>query len=153
MQDTVRNHLPPRERIVVGLDNSPAGAAALQWAFEEAARCDAAITVVSAFDVSTRSDLGARADLDYECGEHQKDVIDWVSRLSHSMRSDVTIKVATPRAAVLDALADAAKGARCVVVGQPQDARLRELPTRLAGRCLCPVLILNPDDPTQPVPA
>jgi nucleotide-binding universal stress UspA family protein len=148
-----RSHteLAGRDRIVVGLDNSPAGAAALQWALREASQTDASVTVVSAFDPSTRVDLTASSDVEAEVSEHQRRVRDWVARSSPTLPADIAIRVTTPRSTVLSALADAAKGARCVVVGQPQDARHQELPTKLAGYCLCPIFVFEAGDPAHPV--
>jgi len=148
---TSHTEVAGRERIVVGLDNSPAGAAALQWALQEALQSDASVTVVSAFDPSTRVDLTASSDVETEVSEHQRRVLDWVARSSPSLPADIAIRVTTPRSTVLSALADAAKGARCVVVGQPQDARHHELPTKLAGYCLCPIFVFEAGDAAHPV--
>jgi hypothetical protein len=86
-----------------------------------------------------------------EVSEHQRRVLDWVARSSPTLPADIAIRVTTPRSTVLSALADAAKGARCVVVGRPQDARHQELPTKLAGYCLCPIFVFEAGDPAHPV--
>jgi K+-sensing histidine kinase KdpD len=146
-------HPKDADNIVVGLDNSPSAPAALRWAIEEAAKCAGTVTVVSTFDGGQRADVALSRDPDHDLSEHQRHALDWVARLAHPLKSKVPLVVTTPRATVLDGLVAAAKGARCVVIGRPQDPRLQQLPADLAGRCLCPVMVVDPADPDNPVVA
>jgi nucleotide-binding universal stress UspA family protein len=110
------------ESVVVGIDGSPQGARALDFAFEEASLRGATLRVVHAWDVSV---IGYDADYtDYPAGGIFDDVREAETRLSaellagHTERyPDVPVEVSVSRGSPADVLVGAGEAADLVVVG------------------------------------
>lgn len=131
-------------RIVVGGDTTPAGSAALLHAVELARRVGCTLLVVHAFDVAGRADLAVERDLERARRDARYRTQSWVVEILGDSTSSVPVMVQTPDGRVEDALVAASRGARLVVVGEPQDDGHRALAAALAARCACPVVTVAP---------
>ncbi len=131
-------------KIVVGLDHSPAGRAALLWAVEEAERLQARITVLRVVDVEQRADLALAKDLEAERLECHDRSQEWVTdTLSNHTHGPVAVVAAV--GALEDILVKASSDSLLLVVGEPQSPTLAEVHDRLARRCACPVVRVDQD--------
>ena len=133
------------ERIVVGGDHTPSATSALRWAVQEAAVTGAAVVVVHAFDRTDRADLLLEKDLARARRDARYRTQSWVVEVLSDLHVEVPVIVSTPDGTVEDALADAARHARMVVVGAAEGRRYRDLATALAARCACPVITVTGD--------
>jgi nucleotide-binding universal stress UspA family protein len=134
--------MTPRPTIVVGLDHSPAGQAALLWADDEAARLHASVTVLRAFDLDQRAGLSRPTDMDSERRDCHHRAEQWVAETMQD-RDPAAISVVTVPGSVEELLVEAGDDALIVVVGQPQDPRLAGLPEKLAHPCRCAVACID----------
>jgi nucleotide-binding universal stress UspA family protein len=132
-----------RPEIVVGINHSLAAQAALRWAVDEASRLRANVTVVHAVDAEQRADLAMARDVEAERRESSGRAQQWAAESVPMMPPDVHATFVTPLASITQALTSAARGALLVVVGQPQDDRLSDLPQRLAQGLECPVFCVD----------
>ena len=128
--------------IVVGLDHSPAGIAALRWAADEADQQQTSVTVLRVMDPDLRADLALVRDIEAEQRECHHDAGSWVSQ-AFEERPHTTLKILTRFGSLEPELMAATKDALLLVVGQPQDPRLIGLPERLARGCGCPVVCVD----------
>lgn len=134
-----------KSRIVVGGDTTPAASAALLFAVEEAARHEGcSVLVVHAFDTAGRADLPLERDLDRARRDARYRTQSWVVEVLGSSSAAVPVMVHTPDATVEDAIVAAARHARMVVVGTPQNGHRRALSATLTRRCSCPVVTVSP---------
>ncbi len=132
-----------RPEIVVGISHSPAAQAALRWAVDEASRLQANVTVVHAVDVGQRADLAMIRDVEAERRECSGHAQRWAAESIPTMPRDVRTSFVTPLASITEALTSVAGDALLVVVGQPQNSRLKGLPDRLARELECPVFCVD----------
>ena len=128
--------------IVVGLDHSPAGIAALRWATEEADQQQTSVTVLRVLDPDLRSDLALGRDLAAEQSECHRATGSWVFEALEGT-PHASLRILTRIGSVEPELVAATDEARLLGVGQPQDPRLLDLPLRLARRSHCPVVCVD----------
>jgi nucleotide-binding universal stress UspA family protein len=153
---TIRH--PAHGRVVVGIDNTPAGTAALRWAAAEAARQGTTLHVLQVHDPAERADVSARPDADAELREVRRRLFARVSARLQTVPARPDVTVSAVRGALVERLVHEARGAATTVVGEPRSASHRDLPTQLASRCDGPVVVIDEDgnprfvDGSQPPP-
>lgn len=112
-----------RKRIVVGLDHTPNGAAALRWAVRQAVLRGWEVVVVRAFRLPGRPERRLEPDLPGERRSARDRAEGWamdtLRRLDEETCEAARIRVRTVDGEVVPVLADAAAGASLVVVGTP----------------------------------
>ena len=156
------------ERIVVGLDDSTGGRAALRFALLDAARRNAAVEVVAAFQppeywAATYGGLPPRSAPGLE--EVRAAVHDTASRIVDEVRAAVPAAATTPvtvtasAGSAAAALLDASGGADLLVVGsRGHGGFVRMLLGSVSLHCVlhaaCPVTVVHPEPVhADPVPA
>jgi len=132
-----------RELIVVGLDHTPAGSAALRWAVDEGVRRGGRVMAVHVYDRDARADLVMERDHEEErtrerIAAHRQVVNELGDRAA---RLGIAISLTDGRVATR--LADAAEHAVLLVVGKPSDDATKGLPELLGSICGCPVMIVD----------
>jgi len=138
-------HVSTMERIVLGGDHTAAASAALRWAVREAAQSGACIVVVHAFDVTGRADLAMEGELERARRDARYRTQSWVVEVLGDLDTSVPVIISTPDGPVEQALASAARGARMVVIGRPEQGQYRDLASILARSCECPVVTVTGD--------
>jgi nucleotide-binding universal stress UspA family protein len=150
---------PTKDIVVVGVDGSPGGRRALEWAMAEAARRDAALQVVTAWtwDVpyDTPSGAASRAE---ERARLDEQIQAQVREVAEAMEHPPVISVELVEGRPVDALAHAARSAALLVLGSHGHSRLR---TALVGSvtedCVrhvdCPLVIIPVPHPFEPLEA
>jgi nucleotide-binding universal stress UspA family protein len=133
-----------RDVVVVGLEHTEAGSAALRWAVAESERIRARVMAVHVYDPS-RPDLRHEKDPEGEKSreriEAHRQLIDVVGRDAPKL----AIAISQVEGSLLDRLSRAAENAVMLVVGEPSDPQNADLPARLAASCRCPVIMVRPD--------
>ncbi|KGN38421.1 universal stress protein [Knoellia subterranea KCTC 19937] len=136
-------------RVVVGVDGSPSSTAALHTAFDHAARTDAELVVVHAWEASGIEDPTLASDSSwpaYEAELEQK----FNREIAASSASHPAVKVRheVVRDSPIGALIHAADTADLVVVGARGTGgfpglRLGSVSGRLLGRTACPLVVVH----------
>ena len=132
-----------RDLVVVGLDHTPAGSAALRWAVDNAGRRGARVLAVNVFDADAASPHGLERDLE---GEHQQSRIrsHWqVIEALGQTHGRVPVAVSSVEGVVAKRLFEASQRAVLLVLGKPSDATHSTLPARLAAVSVCPVVVVD----------
>lgn len=129
-------------KIVVGGVRTPSGIAAVRWGHARAAKSAIPLVVVHAIDLTQRADLALTADLEQECRDSRARVQHWVADALDGDASDVIVRIETPLAPRLQALARASRDADLVVVGKPDMPEDSQLPELVADRVDCPVVVV-----------
>jgi nucleotide-binding universal stress UspA family protein len=141
------------EHIVVGIDNSPAGAAAVRWAVRRGHADGTAVVAVSAFEPPHRPRIGLEPDVASqrltERRRAQWRVNDAVAELSSAVR----VVLATPEGQAVPALLDNARDAALLVVGTPTREHRSDLVERLREASTCPVVNVDEDGTAHAGPA
>lgn len=139
--------------LVVGVDGSPESEAALSWGLAEAGRRGLAVELVYALAVPVISDaygmMLTRPDLD-ELIMHSEQVLAAALAAAQAAAPELSIgsrMASGPPAAVL---VDTSRNAGMVVVGTRGTSALAghslgSVSIRLAGRSICPVVVVPPD--------
>ena len=133
------------DRIVVGGDHTAAATAALRWAVREAAATGMCVAVVHAFDLAGRADLAVERDLGLARRDARYRTQSWVVEVIGDLDTSVPVIVSTPDGSVESALVAASRGARMVVIGQPQGGLHHDLASALSRSCACPVMTVALD--------
>jgi nucleotide-binding universal stress UspA family protein len=131
------------EAVVVGVNNSPAGTAALRWAQAEASRRQATLRVIHVHDVSERADLALERDPSGELGEVRRRLFAQVASRLDSWARCPNVVVTAARGPLLRTLARDARGAAMLVIGEPVHLEQLNLPDELSSRCACPVVVVD----------
>ncbi|MBN9101010.1 MULTISPECIES: universal stress protein [unclassified Pseudonocardia] len=146
------------DRIVVGLDDSDGGRAALRFALRDAARRDASVEVVAAFEppehwAATFGGLAARPvagidDVRIAVREHAVRVVDEVCRQVGS--NGPAVAVSAVAGAAGEVLVNAAREADLLVVGTRghrglASAVLGSVSLHCVLHAPCPVTVVRPD--------
>lgn len=141
-----------KELLVVGLDHTPAGNAALQWAVKHAADRGARLLTVHVSDRGSRADLALERDV---LGEHSRAAIrlhDQVIRHVGTADDTVPTTVSMIEGGLVDRLVKASEHAAALVIGSPQSADHAHLPAALAERLACPVMVVDSEGAASEVP-
>lgn len=129
--------------VVVGLDHTPAGLAAVRHAYELAASSGAALHVVHAFELPTRPDVALEADLAGERLDARHRAQRWLNEAIGQQSDDVTVKLYCRDGLAEQMLLRAADAASMVVVGEPQQRGRAAFPRSLAASVDCPVICVD----------
>ncbi len=104
--------------IVVGVDGSRCGSAALRWAAAEASRREARLRVVCAYEIPRLSGrIDAQSELEQAAREHANDVVASAAAEARDLLPDLTITTATAAGSPARVLLEAAATAAAVVMG------------------------------------
>jgi len=134
-----------REHIVVGVDGSPAGKRALQWAFHEAARRGQEVRAVIAWRWDTAEDA---ATISSDAADDAAWTVNReVQGLSSEERAQVPVSTYVIEGRPADVLTKAATNADLLVIGSHGHShRLHEVLGSVAEECIrnaaCPVVVL-----------
>jgi nucleotide-binding universal stress UspA family protein len=142
-----------RELIVVGLDHTPAGSAALRWAVDEGVRRGDRVMAVHVYDREGRADLALERDHE---GERTRERIEAHRQVVDELgdrAARLGIAVSQTDGPVATRLAEAAERAVMLVVGKPTAAANKGLPEFLACVCGCPVMVVDENGVAERVPA
>lgn len=141
------------ETVVVGVDGTAGGAAAVRYAATQAAARGARLHAVHVMDRAGRHDAPLESDpalgLDHARRTVPSRVAEWVGQAG----ADVEVAVSIVVGDVVERLAHEAVDATLVVVGAPDGERHHELPAALRSVCLCPVTVVDPDGGVVPTSA
>jgi nucleotide-binding universal stress UspA family protein len=132
-----------RELIVVGLDHTPAGTAALRWAVDEGTRSGARVMAVHVYDRNGRADLAAERDHE---SEKSKERIEAHRQLVDALGDEAArlgIAISQVEGPVATRLAEATRHAALLVLGRPSDPAHKALPQVLPRLCRCPVVVID----------
>jgi nucleotide-binding universal stress UspA family protein len=132
-----------KELIVVALDHTPAGTAALRWAVDWAIERDARVLTVRVHDVAARADLALERDLPGERARAVMRANEQVIGGLGSRANAVSVTVSLVEGALVSRLGRAAERASLLVLGQPQSADHQDLPDAVARGCSCPVVVVD----------
>jgi nucleotide-binding universal stress UspA family protein len=150
-----------RPRLVVGVDGSPGSRAALVWAFADAARRRAGLTVVAAFPVEVywadphllddRHVAAVRADTEARL----KVLVDEVRVDPAAGASDVDVTLVVVPGPAAPTLVQAAAGADLLVVGSRGRSAVRStllgsVALHCATHARCPVVVVHAQLDTSP---
>jgi nucleotide-binding universal stress UspA family protein len=133
------------EHIVVGVDNSPAGAAAVRWALRRGHADRTAVVAVSAFEPPHRPRIGLHPDLASQRLTERRRAQWRVNDAVAELPSAVRVELSTPDGQALSALLDKARGAALLVVGTPTRDHRSDLVERLREASTCPVVNVDAD--------
>ena len=145
-----------RDLIVVGLDHTPAGSAALRWAVDEALRRGGRVMAVHVYDRDARADLALERDHATERTreriEAHRQVVDQLG----DSAARLGIAISQVDGPLVSRLALAAERAVMLVLGKPGVAIHTDLPRLLSEACPCPGVVIDeygvaePDDDRIP---
>lgn len=124
-------------RIVVGLDNTPASAAALRWAVTEAERLGRAVLAIHIQPTRTHPPIA---------GAHRPRPFDWVLRALRRTGCAVPITIETRTGDPGPALCAAATGARLLVLGVNQADGVpyaNDVVAHCRANAGCPVIVIT----------
>lgn len=129
--------------IVVGLDYSTAGAAALRHAIDVASRRAAPLIVVRAFELPAQPWVVLERDVVGERVAAHTRAQQWLAEAVGHGAPDVPWRLETPDGLAADALLGVAPAAALIVIGMPR-ASASSLP-RLVRASPVPVEVVDPD--------
>lgn len=133
--------------IVVAVDNTPSGTAALHWAASHAVANGEALSVVGVHE--TDPSAGPHPDLrDQLCEARARFFALMCERLG-SVPQQTEVKVSMLSGRLAAALSASAEGAEMIVVGEPRAAAHSGLPDELARRCACAVTVVDEEGRTR----
>jgi nucleotide-binding universal stress UspA family protein len=134
-----------RDLVVVGLEHTPAGSAALRWAVQEAVTRGDRVMAVHVYDPASRADLALERDHDAERTQERiqahRQVVDELG----DRAALLGIAISQLDGPVAIRLAQAAQRAVLLVVGKPSEDSHSELPVVLSRACTCPVVVVDED--------
>ncbi|HET7690680.1 MAG TPA: universal stress protein [Nocardioidaceae bacterium] len=134
------NATPP---IVVGLDRTPAGSAALRWAAREALRSGARVHAVQVYDRRNRADLALVVDHDEErTRERIRGHCQLLDVLGPRV-ADQCVVYSQREGDLAEQLLEAGRDAAVVVVGAPSCSQTRTLVESLREHSDCPVVVVD----------
>lgn len=143
----------PRGAVVVGVDGSESGDAALDWALAEASRIDAPLHVLSAREVFAATSLdGALAWSHTAIADSGDDTDRVLAAARDKVRSadpEVALTSSGPWGGAARLLVEASDHARLIVVGHRGRGRLTSavlgtVSLQTAAHARCPVVVLRP---------
>jgi nucleotide-binding universal stress UspA family protein len=140
---TAPDEVAPKHRVVVGVDGSPAGGRALEWAAAQAARSGAVLEGHTSYEpgyvfISREEVLIVTQKLISEAAAHVADIA-----------PDVTFKGVTHEGLAAKDLIDASEGADLLVVGSRglggfTSLLLGSVSQQCALHAHCPIVIIRP---------
>lgn len=137
-----------RKRIVVGIDHTPNGMAALRWAARQAVLRGWDLVALRAFRLPGRPERVLEADLDGERRAAHDRAQTWVAGAVRGLDDDVLdrlrVRVRTVDGEIVPVLATASASAALLVVGTPCSED-RALVDELDERAACPVVHVEAD--------
>jgi nucleotide-binding universal stress UspA family protein len=122
--------------IVVGLDNTPAGSAALRWAVDHASQRGARVLALNVYEPDLRDPQGERSTAHLRA---HRQVFDVVGRIA----AHLPIAVSVVDGPVAQRLIDESGNAVTLVIGKPQGSTHAGLPAELSAACQCPVVLID----------
>jgi nucleotide-binding universal stress UspA family protein len=132
----------PDHTIVVAVDNTPSGTAALHWAASRALAHGVALSVVGVHETDP-STPGPHAGLRDQLGEARARFFALMCERLGSVPQQTEVTVSMRSGQLAAALSESAVGAAMIVVGEPRAAAHRDLPEELARRCSCQVTVVD----------
>jgi nucleotide-binding universal stress UspA family protein len=132
----------PDHTIVVAVDNTPSGTAALHWAASRALAHGDALSVVGVHETDP-STQGPPAGLRDQLGEARARFFALMCERLGSVPQQTEVMVSMRSGQLLAALSESAVGADMIVVGEPRAAAHHGLPEELARRCSCQVTVVD----------
>jgi nucleotide-binding universal stress UspA family protein len=128
-------------RIVVAVDNTPSGTAALHWAASHAVANGEALSVVGVHE--TDPSTGPHPVVRDQLSEARARFFALMCGRLGSVPQETEVKVSMMSGRLATALSESAEGAEMIVVGEPRSAAHRGLPDELARRCACVVTVVD----------
>jgi nucleotide-binding universal stress UspA family protein len=128
-------------RIVVAVDNTPSGTAALHWAASHAVANGEALSVVGVHE--TDPPTGPHPDLRDQLSEARARFFALMCQRLGSVPQETEVTVSMLSGRLAAALSESAEGAEMIVVGEPRSTAHRGLPDELARRCTCVVTVVD----------
>lgn len=133
-------------RVVVGVDNTPAGTSALRWAAEQACVRHAVLDVIHVHDPRERAWAALEGNPTEELREVRRRLFVRVAdRLDADISRGAGVAVSVQGGPLIATLANAARGAELLVLGEPTAPDHEDLPEKLSARCECAVAIVGED--------
>lgn len=130
------------QTIVVAVDNTPSGTAALHWAADRAVANGDALSVVGVYETDAPTH-GAHSELrDRLCDARARFFALMCERLG-TVPQETRVKVSMTSGHLATALSESARGAAMIVVGEPRATAHLDLPEELARRCSCQVTVVD----------
>jgi hypothetical protein len=109
----------PSTRITVGLDHTPAGAAALRYAVEMAAREGTGVLAIHAYELPVRPELLLERNLPEARREVREHCRRWIHETTQRMNEDAPIRLSVQDGHRQDVLVRVAQDSEVLVVGSP----------------------------------
>lgn len=132
----------PGHGIVVAVDNTPSGTAALRWAADRALARGETLSVVGVHETDPPTPGVGPDRQDQLCEARARFFALMCERLG-SVPHETDVKVSMRSGRIETALSESAQGAEMIVVGEPRAVAHRGLPEELARRCSCVVTVVD----------
>jgi nucleotide-binding universal stress UspA family protein len=131
-------------RIVVAVDNTPSGTAALQWAATRAVANGEALSVVGVHEDGW-APRQSRSDPEDRLVEARARFFALVCGRLGDVPQQTEVTVSMRPGPLVTALSESAVDAAMLVVGEPRSPAHTGLPEQLNLRCGCPVAVVDED--------
>ena len=131
-------------RVVVGVDNTPAGTSALLWAAKRASRRHAELDVIHVHDSCERPDKALEKVPTEELREVRGRLFVRVAdRLASGIRPGPDVVVSVQSGPLVATLANAGQGAEVLVLGEPTAPEHEDLAEQVSALCECAVAVVG----------
>lgn len=132
----------PNRTIVVAVDNTPSGTAALRWAANRALANGDALSVVGVHETDPSTPV-PHPELRDQLHEARAHFFALICQRLGTIPQHSAVKVSMRSGQLATAVSESAEGAAMVVVGEPRAPAHRDLPEDLARRCSCRVTVVD----------
>jgi nucleotide-binding universal stress UspA family protein len=132
----------PEHTIVVAVDNTPSGTAALRWAASWALTNGDPLSVVGVHETDPSTQVGHVDLRDQLCEARARFFALMCERLG-TVPQHTAVQVSMRSGQLATALSESAEWAAMLVVGEPRTTAHRNLPEDLARRCSCRVTVVD----------